>query len=79
MIAATPLVSPLTSTGVVPVGRRAVAQLAAAVTAPALDPAAGRQRTGVRYPAAMAITPLVSPLTSTGVVRSVVVPSPSWP
>jgi len=24
-------------------------------------------------------TPLVSPATSTGVVRSVVVPSPSWP
>ena len=33
-------VSPLTSTGVAAVGRRAVAQLAIAVAAPALDPAA---------------------------------------
>ena len=30
-------------------------------------------------PAAMAVTPLDSPVTSTGVRRSVVVPSPSWP
>src|SRR5262249_62436368 len=30
-------------------------------------------------PAAIALTPLVSPETSTGVCRWVVVPSPSWP
>jgi hypothetical protein len=30
-------------------------------------------------PVVMAVTSLVSPLTSTGVLRSVVVPSPNWP
>ena len=46
-MALTPLVSPLTSTGVVLLGRRAVAQLAVVVVAPALDAAARRQRAGV--------------------------------
>ena len=46
-MAVTPLLSPLTSTGVERSVRRAVAQLAVAVVAPALDPAAAGQRAGV--------------------------------
>jgi hypothetical protein len=30
-------------------------------------------------PAAMAVAPLANPLTSTGIVRLIVVPSPNWP
>ena len=78
-MAVTPLVSPLTSTGVVRLRRRAVAQLAIVVLSPALDAAAGGQRAGVMPAGSDGVTPLVSPLTSTGVMRLVVVPSPSWP
>ena len=46
-IAVTPLVRPVTSTGVVLVGRRPVAELAVDVVAPALDPAGARERAGV--------------------------------
>ena len=56
-----------------------VAQFAVVVSAPALDPAAAGQRAGVLLPRGDGLTPLLSPLTSTGVSLSICVPSPSWP
>ena len=79
-MAVIPLDSPLTSTGV----RRS----ASSCRRPAghsqlypqhLTPPAAVRAQVWSYPAAMAVTPLDSPVTSTGVRRSVVVPSPSWP
>ena len=79
-IAVTPLARPVTSTGVLAIVRRPVPELAVVVEAPALDAAAAGQRRSVQpLPAAIAVTPLVRPVTSTGTLLSVVVPFPSWP
>jgi hypothetical protein len=59
-------------------GVGAVAELPAGVEAPALDGAVGEASAGVEAPAAME-TALAMPVTATGVVRWVVVPSPSCP
>ena len=78
-IALTPLASPLTSTGTllsvfVPFPSWPEALLPQHLTAPALVSAQVWSP-----PAAIALTPLASPLTSTGTLLSVVVPFPSWP
>ena len=59
-------------------GVGAVAQLAEVVAAPCPDRPVGFSARLWTYPTEMALIPL-SPLTCTGMVRSVVVASPSWP
>ena len=60
------------------VRRRAVAEIAIEVCSPGIDVPFCTARLW-NLPAATAVTPLARPSTATGVVRIVVVPSPSWP
>ena len=62
-----PAGEPLTSTGVSAIRCACRRPAGRIVVTPALDPAAAGQRAGVVIPAAIAVTPLSSPLTSTGV------------
>ena len=60
-------------------GRRPVAELALPLSPQHLTPPALVSAQVWWSPAAIAVTPLVRPVTATGAWRSVVVPSPSWP
>jgi hypothetical protein len=78
-MALTPLLSPLTFTGIllsvyVPFPSWPSLFIPQHLTAPPLVTAQVWA-----YPAAMALTPLLNPLTFTGVLLSVFVPFPSWP
>src|SRR5665213_449938 len=78
-IAATPVCRPLTSTGV-----RRIIVVPSPSSPQAFEPQHFTPPDWVTAqlcagPAAIATTPLVKPVTSAGVLRSILVPSPNWP
>src|SRR3990172_345410 len=78
-VAATSLLRPDTSTGVVRFVVVPSPSWPLALEPQHLRPAAAVRAQVCEPPVATATTPLARPATSTGVVRFVIVPSPSWP